>query len=79
MKKIHCPICQHLMDEQGPKECPFWPFCSKRCKMVDFGRWLGGNYQIASPATQEDLESCDELAQSPKPAAPSADPHREEA
>ena len=79
MKKVTCPICERTMDGQGPKEWPDWPFCSKRCRMIDLGRWLGGAYRIEAPATQEDLESCDELADSPKPAVPSADPHREEA
>jgi endogenous inhibitor of DNA gyrase (YacG/DUF329 family) len=47
--------------------------------MVDLGRWLGGNYRIETPIKEEDLEDFDELAYSPEPAAPSADPHREEA
>jgi len=67
------------MDGQGPKEWPHWPFCSRRCKTIDLGRWLGGTYRIETPATQEDLQSCDELAHSPETAVPSADPHREEA
>ena len=64
------------MDAHGPKEWPDWPFCCKRCKMVDLGRWLGGHYRIETPVKEEDL---DELDHSLKPAAPSADPHREEA
>jgi endogenous inhibitor of DNA gyrase (YacG/DUF329 family) len=77
MKKVRCPICEKAMDNQGPKEWPDWPFCSKRCKLVDLGRWLGGQYKIETPAKEEDLENA--LAQSPEPAVPSADPHREEA
>lgn len=77
MKKVRCPICDKALDVQGPKEWPDWPFCSKRCKLVDLGRWLGGQYKIETPAKEEDLENA--LAQSPEPAVPSADPHREEA
>ncbi len=76
MSKVRCPICASIMDAHGPKEWPDWPFCSKRCKLVDLGRWLGGNYRIDTQLEQEDL---DELAQSPETAVPSADPHREEA
>jgi endogenous inhibitor of DNA gyrase (YacG/DUF329 family) len=76
MSIVRCPICQRTLDAQGPKEWPETPFCSKRCRMVDLGRWLGGVYQIDTPAQEEDL---DELPRSPKPAVPSADPHREEA
>lgn len=79
MSKVRCPICEQRMDEHGPKEWPDWPFCSNRCKMVDLGRWLGGAYRIETPLKGEDLEYLDELAQSPETAAPSADPHREEA
>ena len=79
MSKVRCPICERRMDEQGPKEWPDWPFCSKRCRMVDLGRWLGGEYRIETPVTEEDLQYLDELAHSPEPAVPSADPHREEA
>ena len=79
MSKVRCPICEKTMDAQGPKEWPDWPFCSRRCKMVDLGRWLGGNYRIETPVTEEDLVDLDEPANSPQPAAPSADPHREEA
>ena len=79
MKKITCPICDKPMDGQGPKEWPNWPFCSKRCQMVDLGRWLGGAYRIESPAKPEDFESIEDIDHSPKPADPSADPHREEA
>ena len=79
MNKVLCPICERTMDQQGPKEWPDWPFCSKRCRMVDLGRWLGGNYRIETPINEEDLEDLDELTSSPKPAVPSADPHREEA
>ena len=79
MKKVRCPICERPLDQQGPKEWPDWPFCSKRCRMADLGRWLGGSYHIDTPIKPEESESFDELGDSPKPAVPSADPHREEA
>lgn len=77
MKKVRCPICEKPLDTKGPKEWPDWPFCSNRCKLVDLGRWLGGNYRIDTPIKEEDLDT--ELTHSPEPAVPSADPHREEA
>ena len=79
MNKVRCPICERAMDSQGPKEWPDWPFCCKRCKLVDLGRWLGGAYSIQTPIHEEDSAAIDESAHSPEPAAPSADPHREEA
>ena len=79
MIKVRCPICDRQMSGQGPKEWPDWPFCGNRCKMVDLSRWLGGEYRIETPVAKEDLEYLNELAHSPEPAVPSADPHREEA
>ena len=32
-----------------------WPFCSKRCKMIDLGKWLGEKYVVQEPATQDDV------------------------
>ena len=50
MMKARCPICESWMRGPGPKEWPEWPFCSKRCKTIDLGRWLGESYRIASPS-----------------------------
>lgn len=39
---LNCPICQSpVLDSDGT-----FPFCSKRCKTIDLGRWLGGDYKI---------------------------------
>lgn len=40
-----CPVC-------GKLAAPFFrPFCSERCRQVDLGRWLSGDYAI--PAEPE--------------------------
>lgn len=36
-----CPICAE------PTDAAYRPFCSRRCRDVDLGRWLGGGYVIA--------------------------------
>ena len=77
MIRVRCPICDKSMDSQGPKEWPDWPFCSPRCKLIDLGRWLGGEYRVGT-ATEEDGPQ-DENTGPPKSAAPSAAPNREEA
>ena len=41
------------MHGPGPKEWPDWPFCSKRCKTIDLGRWLSGAYQIPAEDQEE--------------------------
>lgn len=38
-----CPICGKPADPANA------PFCSKRCRMVDLGRWFGESYVVSSP------------------------------
>ena len=30
-------------------EYPEYPFCSKRCKLIDLGRWLNEDYRVSKP------------------------------
>ncbi len=43
-----CPICGKPAVERHR------PFCSRRCALIDLGRWLGGNYRV--PVAQNDDE-----------------------
>jgi endogenous inhibitor of DNA gyrase (YacG/DUF329 family) len=36
---------------------PFRPFCSARCRQVDLGRWLAGDYAI--PVKPDDQDGDD--------------------
>ena len=40
--KEKCPTCDSLFNESGEHS----PFCSERCKLIDLGQWLEGNYRI---------------------------------
>jgi endogenous inhibitor of DNA gyrase (YacG/DUF329 family) len=77
MIAARCPICDRAIEGQGPHDCPEWPFCSPRCRLIDLGRWLGGDYRFPDAPAQD--ASPNEPGGSPKPAAPSAVPNREEA
>lgn len=48
-----CPICKANVGgphkEQQQQERSTFPFCSERCRLVDLGNWLGGNYAVAEP------------------------------
>ena len=50
--KNKCPICAKPV---AVEEVTF-PFCSKRCKTIDLGRWISGDYVISRPIDQSDLE-----------------------
>ena len=58
-----CPICKKPI--AGPKENEAFPFCSPRCRLIDLGKWLGGDYRIAGKPEENE----DEL---PAPGAPEA-------
>lgn len=53
--KVKCPECSQKFNYY---ESDFRPFCSEKCKMVDLGMWLTGNYTVASqePLSESDLE-----------------------
>lgn len=42
-----CPICHTEVAARRPDN-PSFPFCSGRCKTIDLGRWLGGEYVLAA-------------------------------
>lgn len=45
-KPQRCPNCGK------PAEALYRPFCSKRCKDIDLGRWLNEDYRV--PVVEED-------------------------
>ncbi len=51
-RQPRCPICRRPVD-RGVKT---FPFCSDRCRLIDLGKWLGGDYTISRPIEQSDAE-----------------------
>jgi uncharacterized protein len=55
MTVVKCPRCGKEVEYKGNE---FRPFCSERCKLIDFGAWADEAYALpaesASP-TEEDL------------------------
>ena len=54
---MKCPTCDKPVHW---KDNAFRPFCSERCKLLDFGAWVDGDYAV--PA-EEVAPSLDELGQ----------------
>ena len=51
MIRGRCPICGKAFEIGKLDDLPSFPFCSDRCKLVDLGRWIDGDYAIpAEPA-----------------------------
>ena len=40
---MKCPTCKKETEYAGN---PYRPFCSERCKLIDLGKWAGGEHRI---------------------------------
>ena len=48
-----CPRCENVTSNK--KENKFRPFCSEKCKLIDFGTWANEENIISRPAKSEDF------------------------
>ncbi len=49
---VKCPICEKPVTRDAPR----FPFCSDRCRTIDLGKWLGGDYLISRAVEEQDLD-----------------------
>jgi uncharacterized protein len=55
MPLVKCPNCGKQTEYNGNE---FRPFCSERCKLIDFGTWADEEYALPAESaqlTEEDL------------------------
>jgi uncharacterized protein len=45
-----CPICRQPVDSE---KTPDFPFCSRRCHLLDLGNWASETYKISEPVIDE--------------------------
>jgi endogenous inhibitor of DNA gyrase (YacG/DUF329 family) len=49
-----CPTCRRPLE--GPmSEWPRFPFCSRKCKLIDLGRWFDERYGLPAEEPDDDL------------------------
>jgi endogenous inhibitor of DNA gyrase (YacG/DUF329 family) len=58
LSRVKCPTCKRAGDWFAGN---YGPFCSKRCKMVDLGKWFGEENAISEPLRPDHLEEFAEL------------------
>ncbi len=51
MPQLKCPNCQKPVAPRA--ENSSYPFCSRRCRAVDLGRWLGEEYRVPERQSEE--------------------------
>lgn len=55
MPLVKCPTCGKETEYQGNE---FRPFCSERCKLIDFGAWADEEFSLPTEnaeLTEEDI------------------------
>jgi endogenous inhibitor of DNA gyrase (YacG/DUF329 family) len=57
-RQTKCPTCRKT---GAWFDGPFGPFCSKRCKLIDLGKWLGEEHAISEPLRPAALEKYADL------------------
>lgn len=58
MQVVKCPKCGKEVAYEGNE---YRPFCSERCKLLDFGAWANEQYNLPSEDTQLSEEDLDEI------------------
>jgi len=53
VKTVNCPTCQKIVIWQ--EESIFRPFCSKKCQLIDFGKWANERHVIPVKEGPEDF------------------------
>ena len=53
---MKCPTCRQPTTLQNN---PFRPFCSERCKLLDFGAWVNEEYAVPADEPAPPLDEAD--------------------
>ncbi len=56
MPLVNCPTCGKRIEWS---ESEFRPFCTEKCKLLDLGEWIDGNYALPDESAQlseEDMQ-----------------------
>lgn len=61
---IICPVCKKKTTWE---ENPWKPFCSERCKLIDFDKWVTEEYRIPSAPEEDRREGKREQSNSAQP------------
>jgi uncharacterized protein len=56
--QVKCPTCRKPGDWFSGK---YGPFCSRRCKLVDLGKWFSEEHSVSSPLRAEHLAAYADL------------------
>ncbi len=58
MALVKCPLCGKETEYEGNE---FRPFCSERCKLLDFGAWADEEYNLPAESSELSEEDIDKI------------------
>jgi len=58
MPLVKCPTCGKQTEYEGNE---FRPFCSERCKLIDFGAWADEEYHLPAETAELSEEDIDKI------------------
>ncbi len=61
---LPCPICRKPVFRDA-KDAHDFPFCSRRCRTIDLGKWASGTYRIPVKPGEKDDEGGDSSSGEP--------------
>ena len=56
---VACPACRG--QSVYAQSNPYRPFCSQRCKNMDFGAWASEGFSVAAQAEADEADDAGEL------------------
>ena len=59
MPLVKCPTCGKQTEYNSSNE--FRPFCSERCKLLDFGAWADEEFALPTEETELSEEDFDKI------------------
>ncbi|MHC4712616.1 MAG: DNA gyrase inhibitor YacG [Planctomycetota bacterium] len=54
-KGIECPTCGVPLEYERVADIPDFPFCGRRCRLIDLDRWVEGDHRISRDITEADI------------------------
>jgi endogenous inhibitor of DNA gyrase (YacG/DUF329 family) len=58
MPLVNCPTCGKRIEWS---ESEYRPFCSEKCKLLDLGDWIEGNFRVPDENSQLDEKDIQEI------------------
>lgn len=65
MRSIKCPSCGKEVRFHDIAEEPHLPFCGRKCKLLDLGKWFEEEHKISTPLSMAEREG-DDMGDAPE-------------